>query len=174
MNSNRPAMQQQPAGDPLKFLWADRKLGAASKIAFFHLWQYAGGKPGRVVITANWLGGVCGRSPKAAALWLEELEKHDLVKLGEPNQCLGQRPCGYLQSVPRRDRRSSGNSDRSSDTAPDRQRRKHVGDRGRGRLARGRRFRRRNLRPLWYQRKQELNFAKVPRSQSSQRIQWIQ
>jgi hypothetical protein len=74
---------------PLKLLFADRKLGAASKLAFLQLWDFAGGEPGRVVITADWLAGVCGRSPKAAWLWLGELESHDLVKLGERNERRG-------------------------------------------------------------------------------------
>ena len=73
----------------LSLLLADRKLGAASKLAFLQLWDFAGGQPGRVVITADWLGGVCGRSPKAAWLWLAELEAHDLVKIGERNERRG-------------------------------------------------------------------------------------
>jgi len=74
---------------PLKLLIADRKLGAASKLAFLQLWEFAGRQPGRVTITADWLGGVCGRSPKAAWLWLVELEKHDLIELGERNERRG-------------------------------------------------------------------------------------
>jgi hypothetical protein len=74
---------------PLKLLLADRKLGAASKLAFLQLWDFAGQQPGRVVITADWLGSTCGRSPKAAWLWLEELQSHDLVKIGERNERRG-------------------------------------------------------------------------------------
>lgn len=74
---------------PLKLLLADRKLGAASKLAFLQLWEFAGGQPGRVVVTADWLGSTCGRSPKAAWLWLNELEQHDLVKIGERNERRG-------------------------------------------------------------------------------------
>src|SRR3990172_1808976 len=73
----------------LRLLLADRKLGAASKLAFLALWQFAGETPGRVVITADWLGGTLGRSSKAAWLWLEELVKHDLVALGERNERRG-------------------------------------------------------------------------------------
>jgi hypothetical protein len=73
----------------LSLLFADRKLGAASKLAFFMLWKFAGNSPGRVVITADWLAGQCGRSPKAAWLWLEELQRHDLVKIGERNERRG-------------------------------------------------------------------------------------
>ena len=81
------AQERKP--DPLALLMADRKLGSASKMAYWQLWQFAGGQPGRVVITADWLGGRCGRSSKAAWLWLEELERHDLVKLGERNERRG-------------------------------------------------------------------------------------
>jgi hypothetical protein len=82
-------MQPTTSSDPLAVLFADRKIGAASKLAFLQLFRFAGGEPGRVVITADWLGGVCGRSSKAAWLWLAELESHDLVKLGERNERRG-------------------------------------------------------------------------------------
>lgn len=73
----------------LKVLFADRKLGAASKLAFLVLWEYAGRQPGEIVITADWLGSACGRTPKAARLWLAELEKHDLIKILERNERRG-------------------------------------------------------------------------------------
>jgi hypothetical protein len=73
----------------LDLLFADRKLGAASKLAFLMLWRFAGEKPGRIVVTADWLAGCCGRSPRAAWDWLAELEGHDLVKLGERNERRG-------------------------------------------------------------------------------------
>jgi hypothetical protein len=73
----------------LDLLFADRKLGAASKLAFYQLWRFAGNSPGRVVITADWLAGQCGRSPRVAWDWLAELEKHDLIKLGERNERRG-------------------------------------------------------------------------------------
>ena len=74
---------------PLKLLLADRKLGAASKLAFLQLWDFAGNRAGRVVITADWLGSTLGRSPKAAWLWLDELVGHDLIRLGERNERRG-------------------------------------------------------------------------------------
>lgn len=73
----------------LDLLFADRKLGAASKLAFLMLWRFAGEKPGRIVVTADWLAGQCGRSPRAAWDWLAELERHDVVKLGERNERRG-------------------------------------------------------------------------------------
>ena len=47
----------------LKLLLADRKLGPASKLAYITMWNLAGRSPGRIVITAEWLGATCGRSP---------------------------------------------------------------------------------------------------------------
>lgn len=141
---------------PLKILLADRKLGAASKLAFLQLWDYAGRKPGRIVITADWLGSTCGRSPKAAWLWLEELAKHDLIRLGERNERRGSVTIDLYNPCPGGDREAN----------PDRQLRlgeKYEGYEGcegakgakgmKGVKARrvARRLRRRNLRALWYQ-----------------------
>jgi hypothetical protein len=69
----------------LQLLFADRKIGAASKLAFLQLWLLASEQPGRIVITTDWLAGVCGRSPRSALEWLEELQSHDLLKIGERN-----------------------------------------------------------------------------------------
>ena len=112
---------------PLKLLIADRKLGAASKLAFMQLWELADRQPGRIVVTADWLGGVCGRSPKAAWLWLEELEKHDLIRLGERNERRGSvvidvyNPCpgGDREATPDRQLRldAAAAADRSEVTA---------------------------------------------------------
>ncbi|MCG2682378.1 MAG: hypothetical protein L6306_02050, partial [Planctomycetales bacterium] len=112
---------------PLKLLIADRKLGAASKLAFLQLWELAGRQPSRIVVTADWLGGVCGRSSKAAWLWLQELEKHDLVRLGERNERRGSvvidvyNPCpgGDREATPDRQLRldAAAAADRSEVTA---------------------------------------------------------
>ena len=75
--------------DALDMLFADRKIGAASKLAFLQLWRFARGQPGHVVITADWLAGRCGRSPRSAWDWLDDLEKHDLIKIGERNERRG-------------------------------------------------------------------------------------
>ena len=82
-------MSPTPNGNALTILFSDRKIGAASKLAFFQLWTFAGETPGRIVVTADWLGSSCGRSPKAAWLWLEELQAHDLIKIGERNERRG-------------------------------------------------------------------------------------
>ncbi len=82
----------RPANDScadLALLFADRKLGAASKLAFLQLWRFAGCQPAQVTITADWLAGRCGRSPKAAWLWIEELQNHDLIAVGERNERRG-------------------------------------------------------------------------------------
>lgn len=92
---------------PLKLLIADRKLGAASKLAFLQLWEYAGGKPGPIVITADWLGGSCGRSPKAAWLWLEELQKHDLIRIGKRNERRGSVSVDLYNPCPGGDREAT-------------------------------------------------------------------
>lgn len=75
--------------ESLGLLLTDRKLGSASKLAFLQLWEYSGCQPGRIIITAAWLGGAFGRSPKSAWDWLEELAKHDLIALGERNERRG-------------------------------------------------------------------------------------
>jgi len=78
-----------PTSHQLRMLLADRQLGAASKLAYLQLWELAGSQPGEIVITADWLGATCGRSPRAARLWLRELERHDLIKIGERNERRG-------------------------------------------------------------------------------------
>lgn len=111
---------------PLKLLIADRKLGAASKLAFLQLWDLAERQPGRIVVTADWLGGVCGRSPKAAWLWLEELEKHDLIRIGQRNERRGSvsidlyNPCpgGDREATPDRQLRLEAGGSEVSATKP--------------------------------------------------------
>jgi len=73
----------------LQVLMADRKLGAASKLAFLLLWDMAGEQPGEIVITADLLAGRCGRSPRAVHLWLDQLAKHELVHIIERNERRG-------------------------------------------------------------------------------------
>jgi len=73
----------------LQVLMADRKLGAASKLAFLLLWDMAGEQPGEIVITADLLAGRCGRSPRAVHLWLDQLAKHELVDIIERNERRG-------------------------------------------------------------------------------------
>lgn len=83
----------------LTLLFADRRLGAASKLAFYQLWKFAGEKPGRIVITADFLAGQCGRSPKSAWDWLAELERHDLIKIGERNERCTTAIVGMLPTI---------------------------------------------------------------------------
>ena len=95
-------MSGKPSNNPLTVLFADRKIGAASKLAFLQLWTFAGQTPGRIVVTADWLASACGRSPKAAWLWLHELEAHDLIKIGERNERRGTIDLDLLQPMSRK------------------------------------------------------------------------
>jgi hypothetical protein len=88
MNPIKKGTTNQALG-PLALLLADRKIGAASKLAFLQLWAFAEEQVGEIVVTADWLAGACGRSPKAAWLWLDELQKHDLIAIGERNERRG-------------------------------------------------------------------------------------
>jgi hypothetical protein len=75
--------------DELQLLLADRKMGAATKLAFLHLWHLAGYRPGEILVTADWLAGRSGRSPRAALQWIDQLTEHGLLDVVERNERRG-------------------------------------------------------------------------------------
>jgi hypothetical protein len=75
--------------DPLDTLFADPEIGPALKLAFYCLWRFAGARPGEIVVTTTWLGERCGRDPQTAWGWLQELQRHDLIVIGERNKRRG-------------------------------------------------------------------------------------
>ncbi len=93
--------------DSLDMLFADRKIGAAAKLAFLQLWRFAGGQPGQVVITTDWLGGCYGRRPRSAWNWLEDLQRHDLIEMGERNERRGSVEVFVFSPAPGKDREAT-------------------------------------------------------------------
>jgi hypothetical protein len=75
--------------DDFAALLANRKIGAATKLAFLRLWTDAGGEPGEILIIPGRLATQLGRDARAARDWIERLDDLGLIDIIEHDEARG-------------------------------------------------------------------------------------
>ena len=83
----------------IRHVMCDMLIGPATKLAYRWMWLRAGWKPGKIVATCRDLGSAMGRTPQAAANWIDRLKEHDLIDVYARNKQTGEMHISVLPPI---------------------------------------------------------------------------